>query len=219
MAVRSALKAKFVCVLMMFAALTSGTIVDKIAIVINQQVITEVQLDEEIRVTALLNRQPIVRDAETSRAAAARLIQQQLVRHEMQLSQYPMPDAGQIDAAFAETARQSGGIQALEKELAAYQLNEAILKEHLGFQLTLVKFIDFRFRPDVDVSEADLRAYYDRELVKWRQSHQNAPPSFEESRASIQKTIANERVEFAMSGWLEDAKRDATIVYLDKELQ
>lgn len=207
------------CLLVLLAALASATIVDRIAIVLDQRVITEVQLDEEIRVTALLNREPIKRDLPTRRAAAGRLIQQELVRHEMELNQYPVPDAAQVDIAFAEAAAQLGGAETLGKQLAAYQLNDAILKEHLKFQLTLVKFIDFRFRPDVDISETDLRAYYDRQREKWKESHTGAPPSFEQSRASIEAAISNERVEAAMSSWLDEAKRDATIVYLDKELQ
>ena len=210
---------KTLWLIMFLAALASATIVDRIAIVVNQQVITEVQLDEEIRVTALLNHQPVRRDQQTRRAAAARLIQQELVRHEMELNQYPLPDTEQVDEAFAETAGQLGGRDATEKQIASYQLNDAILKVHLRFQLTLVKFIDFRFRPDVDVSEADLHDYYDREQAKWKQSHTGAPPTFENSRASIEKAISDERVESAMSSWLDEAKRDATIVYLDKELQ
>jgi hypothetical protein len=210
---------KRLCLALIFAALASATIVDRIVIVVNQRVITEVELGEEIRVTALLNREPIRGDLATRRAAAGRLIQQELVRHEMELNQYPFPDAAQVDAAFAETAKQLGGADAIEKQLAPYHLNDAILKEHLKFQLTLVKFIDFRFRPDVDISETDLRTYYDRELANWKQSHTGTPPAFEASRASIEKRISDERVELAMTSWLDEAKRDATIVYLDKELQ
>jgi hypothetical protein len=205
--------------LTIFSAFASATIVDRIAVVVNQQIITEVQLDEEIRVTALLNRQAIRRDDQTRRAAAARLIQQELVRHEMELSQYPFPTAAQVDTAFAETLKQLGGREAVEKQIASYQLTDAILKEHLQFQLTLVKFIDFRFRPDVDISETDLRVYYERELAKWKTSHTGTPPTFEESRASIEKAISDERVELAMSSWVDEAKRDAAILYLDKGLQ
>lgn len=210
---------KALCLLALFAAFASATIVDRIAIIVNQQVITEVQLDEELRVTALLNRQPIRRDQQTRRDAAGRLIQQELVRHEMELSQYPFPTAAQVDAAFAETVKQLGGTETVEKQLTAYQVTDGILKEHLQFQLTLVKFIDFRFRPDVDISETDLRVYYERELAKWKTSHTGTPPALEESRASIEKAISDERVELAMSSWVDEAKRDAAIVYLDKELQ
>lgn len=205
--------------LVLFGALASAAIVDRIAIVVNQRVITEAQLDEEIRVTALLNRQPVARDRQTRQAAAGRLIQQELVRHEMELNQYAFPGAAQIDTAFSETAKQLGGAEALETQLAQYQLTDAILKEHLAFQLTLVKFIDYRFRPDVDVSDSDLQIYYENELKKWKETHTGTPPSFEESRDAIAKAISDQRVEAALSAWLDEAKRDAAITYLDKELQ
>ena len=106
-----------------------------------------------------------------------------------------------------------------EKRLAEYQLNDAILKEHLQFQLMLIRFIDFRFRPDVDVSEADMREYYQQRLAKWKQTRTGTPPTFDASRDAIQKAIADERVESAMASWVDEAKREASIIYLDKELQ
>ena len=43
----------------------SGAILDRLAIAIDQRVITEAQLDEEIRVTAFLNQERIKREAES----------------------------------------------------------------------------------------------------------------------------------------------------------
>jgi hypothetical protein len=213
------LHARTLWLLLVFAAPCGATIVDRIAIVVNQRVITEVQLDEELRVTAFLNREPIRHGQKTRREAAERLIQQELIRHEMAVSQYPFPTDEQVEGAFNEAMAQLGGADAARKRLAEYQLNDAILKEHLQFQLMLVRFIDFRFRPDMDVSDADMREYYQQELAKWKQTHTGAPPTFEESRANVQKRIADERIESAMSSWVNQVKRDASIVYLDKELQ
>ena len=72
-------------------------IVDRIAITAGRQVITELQLDEELRVVAFLNHQPIARDANARRAAADRLIEQLLIKRDLDLSHYPPPSPADVD--------------------------------------------------------------------------------------------------------------------------
>ncbi|MGA8597291.1 MAG: hypothetical protein WB676_21465 [Bryobacteraceae bacterium] len=194
-------------------------ILDRIAIVVDHAVITEAQLDEELRVTAFLNHEPIKRDRDSKKAAADRLIEQDLVRREMQLTQYASPSASDVDRLYAEIEKQYGGKEAMTRALPEYQLTEPILKEHLRFQLTTLRFIDFRFRPDVEISEQDIRDYYNRELKKWRQSHTGTPPTLEESRARIDKSLSDERAQDALSAWIDQTRRSANIVFLDKELE
>jgi hypothetical protein len=209
---------KVLLCLICFSTLLGAKVLDRIAIIVNRQVITEAQLEEEIRVTAFLNREPVTEDRSTKKRVSDRLIQQLLVRHEMELSQYPFPTEDQTKALFEETEQQFGGAQPFLQNLDKYQLTPAILREHLGFQLMMLKFIDFRFRPDVDISESDIRRSYAEQLETWKRSHTTAPPDFEQSRASIEKTLSDQRVDYALSSWLEEARREATIVFLDKEL-
>lgn len=198
--------------------LVEAKVLDRIAIVVNRAVITESQVDEEVRVTLFLNREPVTEERQTKKLAADRLIQQLLVRHEMDLSQYPLPSTDQVSALLKELQQQFGGAQLFRRALASYGLTEAILSDHLRFQLIMLKFVDFRFRPDVEISESDIRSYYAEELSKWNQSHTTAAPGLEQSRASIEKTLSDQRVDYALSSWLEQARRDANVVFLDKEL-
>jgi hypothetical protein len=205
--------------LIALAALSlGGEILDRIALVVGQTVITESQLDEDLRVTAFLNQKPVVRDRDARKAAANRLIEQVLVRREILVTHYPPPSAAETARLYAETEKEYGGAIAIEEALARSQLTEAILKEHLELQLTILKFIDVRFRPDVEISEKDIGDYYKQELETWPKGHQGAPPTLEQSRASIVKTLSDERSEYALSSWIDEARRDANIVYVDKDL-
>jgi len=196
-----------------------GEVLDRIAVVVGQTVITESQLDEELRVTAFSNHEPVVRDRDARRAAANRLIEQELVRREILVTRYPPPSSAEVARLYAETQSDYGGTKAMEDALARYQLTEPVLKEHLLLQLTILKFIDVRFRPDVEISEQDIRDYYKQELEAWRKVHQGTPPTLDESRASIEKSLTDQRSEYALSSWIEEMRRDANILYLDKELQ
>jgi hypothetical protein len=202
----------------LIATALQGAIIDRLAITVDQRVITEAQLDEEIRVTAFLNQEAIRRDADTRRNAADRLIEQELVRRDMEVSRYPMPTQSEVEVLLADTKQQIGPDR-FPAQLSQYNLTEDILREHLRFQLMMLRFIDFRFRPDIQVSESDITAYYNQELEKWKSSHAGTPPSLEASRASIEKAITNQRVDYAVSAWLEETRKQVRIIYLDKELE
>lgn len=195
-------------------------IVDRIAITAGQQVITELQLDEELRVAAFLNHQPITRDSEARRAAANRLIEQLLIKRDMELSHYPLPQPADIDK-FVEQARTGlSGTEVFDETLRTYNLTQAVLREHLEMQLTTLQFIEFRFRPELGVSPADIENYYQGELVRWKTEHPGArPPTLNESRESIRKALAEQRTDEALDAWLEESRRQVTVVYLDKSLE
>jgi hypothetical protein len=209
---------RYLALLCLVASGLGGEIIDRLAVTIDQRVVTEAQLDEEIRVTAFLNQEPIRRDADTRRNAADRLIEQELVRRDMEVSRYPMPTPAEVDVLLADTKQQIGSDR-FAAQLAQYNLTEDTLREHLRFQLMMLRFIDFRFRPDIQISESDIADYYHQELEKWKASHTGTPPSLEQSRTSIEKAITSQRIDYAVSAWLEETRKQVRIIYLDKELE
>jgi hypothetical protein len=204
---------------LLFSFLLSAKVLDRIAIVVGNQVITETQLDEELRLTAFLNRQLVDASVDARRAAADRLVEQELIRREMRLSQYPPPSEDEVNELFDAQRRQSGSEVLLEKAIAGYGLNVEVLRRHLEFQLMTLHFIDFRFRPDVQITDADVHRYYEHQVQTWKESHTGPPPGVEESRASIEKTLSGQRVDYALSSWLEETRKQVDIVYLDKEIE
>ncbi|HWF48846.1 MAG TPA: hypothetical protein VG168_17695, partial [Bryobacteraceae bacterium] len=160
-------------------------LVDKLAITVGRQVITELQLDEEIRVTDFLNREPIVRDIAARRAAGDRLVQQLLIKREMDMSRYPMPTDQEVDKFLAGLIQQFGGEEAFTAALKSYELSIDTLKAHLALQLTTLRFIDYRFRPVVDVSSAEIENAYQREIQNWSATHSTPPPPLSQVRARI----------------------------------
>jgi len=192
---------------MCLAGSLGAEIVDRLVVAAGQQTITQLQLDEEIRVTALLNRRAVARDLETRRAAADRLVEQLLIRREMEQSRYPLPGQGDVDLYLEQIRAQNGGETGLAKALAAYQLTENTLRQHLESQLVTLRFIEYRFRPDAEVSDEEIEAAYKGEAGKTA------------TRESIRNTLMEARTDAALNAWLAESRRQVNIVYLDKTLQ
>lgn len=210
---------RFFLIALLLAPLRAG-IIDRIAITVGQQVITQLQLDEEIRVTAFLNHQPVVRSLENRRAAADRLVEQLLVKREMELSHYPLPSAEDVDAYVDHVRADFGSDTQFGDALAACSLSEETLKEHLALQLTTLRFIEFRFRPDISVSESDIQNYYQNQITNWKANHPGAvPPSLAALSESIRKTLIAAHTDQVLNTWLEESRKQLNIVYVDKSLQ
>lgn len=195
-------------------------VIDRIAIVAGKQVITESQINEEVRVTAFLNGHPIYGDLAARRAAAGHLIEQLLVKREMELSQYPEPDAAEVDRYLDQVRTalsQSGDFDAA---LRSYGLTSEIIREHLQLQLTTLQFIEFRFRPDLGISSSDIDNYYQHEISAKKAEHPGRHlPTLADLKESIRKTLAEHRTDEALDAWLAESRKQADIVYLDKSLE
>jgi len=196
-----------------------GEIIDRLAVAVGSQIVTQLQLDEELRTTAMLNHKPVVRDLEERRAAADRLVQQLLIRLEMELSRYPLPAAKDVDKYLEQIVESNGGAAEFEKTLRSFNLTTETLRLHLELQLTELRFIEYRFRPDASVSDADIEAAYQRQVNSWKLTHSGEPPTLEASREPLRALLIEERTDAALNTWLSESRKQVALVYFDKTLE
>jgi hypothetical protein len=204
---------KIFLVAMIFLGPLRAEIVDRVAIAIGYQVISELEIDEELRVTALLNHKAVPHDVNSRRDAADRLIEQFLIQREMQASRYPDPDRKEVDDYAAHVAQDFGGPLTLDQALAHYHLDAVTLRHHLAVQLTTLRFIETRFRPEVLVSDAEVDAFIEGE-------HRSDPRhATQADRDFVREQIAGKQTDEALAVWLEEARKRFNIIYVDKTLQ
>lgn len=194
-------------------------IIDRMVVTVDREVITATEVVEEIDVTAFIERQPPELTLEKRRQAADRLVEQVLVLREMVLSHYPKPTEADSAAYLAQLVNNYGGEEAFKQALAHYSLSERVLRQHLTFQITTLRFLDYRFRPDVQVTDEAIRAAYEKEVEKWRQKNSGEPPSLEASREALKKKIFDDDVESAFATWLGETRKQVRITYLEPDLQ
>ncbi|MCW5982502.1 MAG: hypothetical protein KIT09_30730 [Bryobacteraceae bacterium] len=207
--------------LLLGACLSAGEIVDRIAVTVDRSVITESAVVQHARVTAFLNGGPLEVNGESKRAAAGRLVEQALIQREIEISLYPMPSVTEVDDQLEKLkADNFPDPAAYLARLEKYGISEADLRENVRAQLLILHFIDYRFRPGITVSDAEVRQYYKEEfLPALAQSGPGATPSLEDSRERIEEILINRRINEALDSWLERAKRQATIRYREEAFE
>jgi hypothetical protein len=198
--------------LVLLAILCRAEVIDRIAVSVGNQVITEVQIIDEIRVTAFLNHQKPEFTPDQKKAAGERLIEQTLMKREMELSHYPLPEMTEAEPLMKDAL-------ARREPLAEAGITEKDLQQHLWWQLTMLRFIEYRFRPSVQIPEAAIKDYYDKKRVEWEQQGVNPIPSLEDSRADIEKILTQQRVDRALDRWLGDTRTRVEILYRKEAFQ
>jgi hypothetical protein len=194
-------------------------IIDRIAVSVGNQVVTQSQIDEEVRLTEFLNQEKLNLDGAEKKKAAGRLIEQALVRREIEFSRYPAPDVSEAGEAVQRIAARYKTQTDYEQALQAYGITGTGLTQRLWWQATFLRFVDYRFRTGIQIPDADVQAYYQQQLDKWKQEGIQPIPTLEDVRGNIEQTLTEQRIDQAMDRWLADTRAQVTIRFHDEALQ
>jgi hypothetical protein len=197
--------------LLLFASLATAVVVDRVAVTVGNQVITETEILREIALTAFLNGEKPSFTPESKRKAADREVEQKLIRKEMELGHYPEANDEQAAELLDNTAKNVGGEEELLRQLAAVGLTVRDLEQHLLWQLTLVRFIDLRFRPAIQVTAQDVQEYYLRGILPKQKPGQSV--KLADVRDKILETLSAQRADEQLDQWLKHAKATTRIDY------
>ncbi|HEV2448447.1 MAG TPA: hypothetical protein VGS58_21085 [Candidatus Sulfopaludibacter sp.] len=204
------------------ASLTlSAGIIDRIAVSVGNRVITTSDLDREIRVTAFLNgTQPDYSPA-NKRATAERLIDQRLVRNELENSRYPVPAASEVAPELEQFRKKYfPDDDDFHRALAAAGINEDDLKAELLWQRALLLFVDVRFRPGIQVTDQEVQDYFGRTVAPAaRAAHPGETPTLDSYRPEIEQKLIGDKVDQEVDRWLQQVRKRTTITYHQEAFQ
>ena len=205
---------------LLVAAASAGVVIDQMAVIVGKRVIKTSDIDLDQRLTAFLNNEPVKTTSEEKRRSAERLIDQEIIRQEILTGGFRRPEEAQSAALEAQLTRDRfGGSEARRREaLGRYGLGEDDLREQLLWQLTVLSFIDQRFRTSAIVSDEDVRAYYDQRLPELRRQNPQAY-GYEALEAKIRSSLEGERVNQSFNQWLGEARNRYRIEYKQEALK
>jgi hypothetical protein len=202
-----------------FSILLPAEIIDRIVITAGNQVITQSQVDDEVRVTAFLNREKLDLGVDPRKQAADRLIEQALIKREMDLSHYPLPELSDAGESLQSIKAMYSSDAEFKQALEGYGISPDELTRRLWWQLTLLRFIDYRFRPGIQIPPADVQAYYRQQLSEWEQKGIKPIPSLDESRDQIEEILTQKRIDQALDQWIKDTRSQVPTTFLDPALK
>ena len=201
--------------MMLFMAGAIGAeVVDRITVSVGGEIITEQQVLLSLRSAALLNGEPVKETAADKKRAAQKMIELALIRIEMQTSRYPMPSEEQITESLAQVKKQrfGGNESEYQAELKSKQIHEIDLKDSLRWQLAILSFIDFRFRPGVQITEDEIRDYYQYDYAK--EFAGKTKGTYNEARPEILEMLTQQRIDNLLDRWLNESESSTKVRWL-----
>jgi len=196
-------------------------IIDRIAVSVGNRVIAESDLNREIRVVAFQDGVKPDFSPAGKRATAERMVEQVLIRRELETSRYPVPTAAEVAPVLEAFKKEHFPNDAeYQRALADYGITDQDVKDLLLWQRTLLLFIEVRFQSGVQVTGQDIRDYFDKVVQPAAEAaHPGQPIALEDYRDRIEDTIAGQRADLQMNTWLQEARSRTEIVFHEQVFQ
>jgi len=212
------MRGRIIYVMMVGALALSGAdvILDRIAVTVGKQVITEGEVVRDLRVAAFLDQKPVELSGAEKRKAADRLVDQLLIQQEIVFSRIPLTVEEDAAQMLAQVKSQYGSESEYQAALVRDHLTEADVVEHLLTGVRALRFTDLRFRPEIDISEDDLRDFYNKLSEEGRKRGDTNVPTFEASRDDVEKLVTGQRITLALDRWLGAQRTQTQILYRDQ---
>jgi len=194
------------------AGISFGVELDRLIAAVNGEVITEGDLKLARTLSAVVF--TANREAPGSRSDEIdHLIDLELMRQELKNFRLAQDDESRIESrlqSLRDYYAQQGGLPALLQRLG---LQESELVSYLRLQSSILKFVDFRFRPFVSVSADEIQKYYEGRLrEQLRKSGLELPPLTQVS-ARIEEILREEKMNAMLESWITEVRRNSRIEY------
>ena len=176
-------------------------VVDRIVARVGDDIITLSDIQE------LGRYQQLVQGKEQTQAERLReLIEQWVVQRDATLSGFRPPAAGDVEKALAALEKRFSSPKAFAERLKELGLSESDARRMVDRQLFLSRYLDFRFRAEVQVTESQIEDYYRTTLVpELKRARQPVPP-LESVADKIREVLIERGISERAEKWLDELR-------------
>jgi len=204
-------------VALLFVALPvrAGDVIDRIVATVNRRIILQSDWEDALRYEAFVAGRPVDHvTAEDRKSALDRLIDQELLREQIRPSDSQHASDEEEARRIQEVRKQYPGAETEEgwrAALARYGLTEDGVKNHVAVQRDLLRLVDSRLRPTVNIDFKSIESYYNHELLpQLRQSGATDVP-LAEVAPKIKELLTQKKMNQLLISWLQSLRAGSEI--------
>jgi peptidyl-prolyl cis-trans isomerase SurA len=176
-------------------------LVDRIVARVGDDVITQSELSE------LGRYQQLVDGKEQPTGERLReLVEQWIVSREASLSGFSAPGKQDVEKTYADLEKRFGTAEAFRKRLQELGLSESEVRHLLARQLFLSRYLDYKFRPEVQVAERQIEEYYRKTLVPELQRAGQRVPTLESVADQVREVLMEQGINRRAAQWLDEMR-------------
>jgi hypothetical protein len=179
----------------------SGRVVDRIVARIEGDIILLSQVRELGAFQQLIEGR-----AESDDRLLAEIVEQWIVQTEASESRFPQPAQSEVDRELARLVAQFPSPEAYAAKLRELGLSAAQVRELLTRQIYMERYLDYKFRPLVQIQSADIENYYQKELLPELAKKNQPGPRLAEVEGEIRELLTQRGITGLATKWLDETK-------------
>jgi peptidyl-prolyl cis-trans isomerase SurA len=204
-----------ICIVPAQSARAFTEVIDRIIATVNGHIILQSDWDEALCYEALLSNRSLGQfNDDDRRAVLDRLIDRELLREQMKSADFLHATDDEVAARIAEARKlypQGESDEGWKAILARYQLSEKDLFAHIRQQIDMMRLVDARLRPAVEIDSKSVEAYYrDQFVPKLTQAGAAAAPLTEVS-GKIRELLTQQKVSELLVSWLQTLRSEGQV--------
>lgn len=200
-------------------SISRAEVIDRIVAKVNGHIILQSDWDDALRYEALLSGKPLDQFTDDDRRAVLdRLIDQELLDEQMKSATFQHASEAEAQARVAEARKQypeaatAAGWQAMLHRL---QLNQNELIAHVQLQIDLLRLVDARLRPQVQIDSKSIEAYYRDKFVPQLKQAGVGGVSLSDVSGKIRELLTQQKVNELLVSWLQNLRSESKVTIPD----
>jgi hypothetical protein len=197
------------------SAMGAGDIVDRIVATVNGHAILQSDWEDAVHYEAFIAGHSSGQFTSADRNAALdRMIDQELLRQQIRSADYQHASDAEVSTRIQEIRKQYPGAESesgWHAALSRYGLTEKELENRVALQLDLLRLVDARLRPTVQIDSKSIESYYNQELLpQLRQSGAQQIPLAQAS-PKIKELLTQRKIDQLLTAWLQTLRTGSEI--------
>lgn len=194
-------------------------VIDRIVAKVNGHIILQSDLDDALRYEALLSGKPLDQFSDDDRRAVLdRLVDQELLDEQTKSTTFKHASETEAEARVMEArklypdAATTEGWQAILKR---FQVNQKDLITHVEQQIDLMRLVDARLRPQVQIDSKSVEAYYRDKFVPQLKEAGAGDVPLSDVSGKIRELLTQEKVNQLLVSWLQNLRSESKVTIAD----
>jgi len=144
--------------------------------------------------------------AESDDRVLNELIEQWVVNNEATAAQFPPAVESEVNREVSRIQGRFPSLKAYNERLAELGLTPDAVKRIVAREIYLARYLDYKFRPAVQVSDHDIAKYYKEQLVPALTTKGQTAPPLDQVTEQIRELLVQQGVSERAASWFDETK-------------
>jgi peptidyl-prolyl cis-trans isomerase SurA len=193
----------------------AGEILDRIVATVNGHIILQSDWEDALRFEAFTSGRALGQlTAEDRKNTLDRLIDQELLREQMGAADFQHSTEEEVRSKTADIRKQYPDAQTepgWHQTLGRYGLTESRLGERIALELDVMRLVDARLRPTIDIDSKSIESYYNQELLPQLRQSGSAELPLATVTPRIKELLTQQKMNQLLTAWLQNLRSGSQI--------